>query len=81
MLKLYWAYTALNENYAYDHSPYIMHISGIILDLLNQAEENNAEVIEHINSKVSYVPVAQLDRVLPSEGKAHRFDSCLGRHF
>jgi hypothetical protein len=26
-------------------------------------------------------PVAQLDRVLPSEGKGHRFESCRARHF
>lgn len=26
-------------------------------------------------------PVAQLDRVLPSEGRGHRFESCRVRHF
>ena len=26
------------------------------------------------------VPVAQLDRVLPSEGKGRKFDSCQGHH-
>ena len=25
-------------------------------------------------------PVAQLDRVLPSEGRGHRFESCRARH-
>ena len=28
-----------------------------------------------------YAPVAQLDRVLPSEGRGHRFESCRVRHF
>ena len=27
-----------------------------------------------------HAPVAQLDRVLPSEGKGHRFESCRARH-
>src|SRR5690554_7428188 len=27
----------------------------------------------------SYAPVAQLDRVLPSEGRGHRFESCRAR--
>jgi hypothetical protein len=26
-------------------------------------------------------PVAQLDRVLPSEGRGHRFESCRARHY
>jgi uncharacterized protein YbaP (TraB family) len=29
----------------------------------------------------TYAPVAQLDRVLPSEGKGHTFESCRVRHF
>ncbi len=29
----------------------------------------------------SIAPVAQLDRVLPSEGRGHRFESCRARHF
>src|SRR5690554_5733501 len=29
----------------------------------------------------AYAPVAQLDRVLPSEGRGHRFESCRVRHF
>lgn len=28
-----------------------------------------------------HAPVAQLDRVTPSEGVGHRFDSCRVRHF
>ena len=29
---------------------------------------------------IIYAPVAQLDRVLVSEAKGHRFDSCRARH-
>ena len=28
----------------------------------------------------TYAPVAQLDRVLPSEGRGHKFESCRARH-
>ena len=31
-------------------------------------------------SSPSAAPVAQLDRVLPSEGRGHRFESCRVRH-
>ncbi len=29
-----------------------------------------------ISIEIGYVPVAQLDRVLPSEGRGYRFESC-----
>ncbi len=32
-----------------------------------------------ISIEIGYVPVAQLDRVLPSEDRGHRFESCQGR--
>src|SRR5262245_25456001 len=34
----------------------------------------------HVESRPD-APVAQLDRVLVSEAKGHRFDSCRARHF
>ncbi len=34
-----------------------------------------------VKLQFSYAPVAQLDRVSPSEGEGHRFDSCQARHF
>ena len=34
--------------------------------------------LRHLQSQ--YAPVAQLDRVLPSEGRGHRFESCRARH-
>jgi hypothetical protein len=34
-----------------------------------------------ISFPLHYAPVAQLDRVLPSEGRGHRFESCRARQF
>ena len=36
---------------------------------------------EHRQVRFAWAPVAQLDRVLVSEAKGHRFDSCRARHW
>src|SRR5436309_4147130 len=45
------------------------------------ADEPSGRCSEHRGRIVTRAPVAQLDRVLVSEAKGHRFDSCRALHF
>ena len=43
-------------------------------------EVRNNPVKDENDINIIYAPVAQLDRVLVSETKGHRFESCRARH-
>jgi hypothetical protein len=55
-------------------------ISTAIEEALSEPGHNPKETLQSVPNNRK-APVAQLDRVLPSEGRGHRFESCRARHF